>query len=319
MKITSFGRFFIDMKEKIRETDRSLNNVNLEFNGRSFDWSETKDFPINDPWSFHTRGVIQKLSKRGVFQGDFFEAGVGDGRNVVAAGMEKNEFKITGVDLDPWRLELAKKNLKKVGINESRLDLRQGDVISILDEMPSNEKIKGWGIACLPQAPWIETINHADGYDGLTSLQDARKLMLKDHKVDDVGLTLNAAFLNSLRQKADVDFNLLLTLSDRVPEEIKRELFLKTGWRVNEEYRTKEPIQQDPDTGVAFAKSFDDGKCFLEKDNDSYKYISAIEAERRRKACLNSGFGRDSLNVYHYLTVYHLKLNSNEKTVYESR
>lgn len=270
-------------------------------------WVETRDFPLTDPWSVHTRSVISRVRAERGFKGNFLEAGVGDGRNIATAGVLAQHNEVTGIDIDEWRLELAKENLLKSGINGSKLNLIQGDAVGYLHK--SKDEIRGWGIACLPQAPGVETVNHADGFDAdLPSLKRVKGLELDGLPVDSVGLTLNAAFLDALRPRVNSEnFNLLLTLSDRIPLSLRRELFAKTGWEVIEKFGTKEPVQQDPDTGISYVAKIDDGSRFYQKlSKGVYSPISATEAETRRKESLQNG-GRDNLNVHHHLDVFLVK------------
>jgi len=288
------------------------NRTRLEIGESSIPWVETADFPITDPWSVHTRNVIRRVRSTGGFAGDFFEAGIGDARNVVLTGAHKHGRNITGVDLDGWRVNLAEQNLARVGIPQERLRLHQADVVAFLQDTRGEKTINGWGIACLPQAPGVETHNHADGIDStLPSLAHVKDLKVSGHKADEVGLTLNAAFLDSLRVRVQKDkFNLLLTMSDRVPPNIKKDLFEKTGWEIVEEHRTEKPVQQDPDTGVAFVQNFDDGRRFFQKtETGFYLPISAKTAEARRAESEQNG-GRDALNVHHHISVYHLRPGS---------
>src|SRR5262245_32383995 len=70
---------------------------------------ETSDFSTGDPWSMHTRSVIIGMQRRGMFTGnDILEAGIGDGRNIIVAGLHTPEERgrIVGVDLDADRLVL---------------------------------------------------------------------------------------------------------------------------------------------------------------------------------------------------------------------
>ncbi|GEM_PF-2534194 len=293
------------------------NSTQLEVGPERFPWVETYDFPTQDPWSLHTRSVLAAIRAKGGFHGDFFEAGVGDGRNIPAAGVHENGAIIRGVDLDPWRLNIASHNLDTLGIPPSRLDLQAGDVVTYLRDL-QGERLTGWGVACLPQAPGFETHNDADGYDSeLVSLASVRDMKLAGHAVDEVGLTLIAAFLKILSRRVDKsDFNLILTLSDRIPPGIREALFSQTGWEAVREYRTETPIQQDPDTGVSYVHTFDDGQRFHERTaSGEYASIFAGEAEQRRVASELDG-GRASLNVYHHLSVYHLR--PGETLVYES-
>lgn len=293
-------------------TDGRIVGINhtssLEVDGIKLPWHETPDFPLTDPWSTHTRNVISTVRGTGGFKGNFFEAGIGDARNALIAGAGKNGGTITGVDLDGWRLDFARTNLANAGVPTDRIVLNSGDVVSYLHGLSPEDKLSGWGVACLPQAPGFETHNHADGFDpDMPSLSGIKDLTLAGHSVDDVGLTLNGGFLAALRDRVTVDFNLLLTMSDRVPPEIRELLFGKTGWYIAGEHRTKKPIQQDPDTGVAFVVPFDDGRRFYEKiTEDVYIPMPAEEVEKRRFASEQNG-GRESLNAYHHLSVYHLK------------
>ena len=281
-------------------------------NGEYAPWEEAIDFKLIDRWSRHFRESLRRIRKKGGFRGDFFEAGIGDGRNVLAAGVHEGDGKIRGVELEGWRLYLTRHNLgTTLEIPESRLELHEGDVVEYLDNL-QGERLTGWGVACLPQAPGIETSNTADGYNpDMLSLQNVRDMKLNGHPIDELGLTLNAAFLKALRQKVDAnDFNLALTLSGRVPRTLHEELFTQTGWKIVEAYPTEEPIQQDPDTGVDYVKAFDDGRRFYAMNSDdSYREIPAVEAERRRIA---------GLDVYHHLLVYHVRPAAQEVTVYEN-
>ena len=284
-------------------------NTIIEFHGQPTRWIETSDFPVDDPWSQHTRRVISGIRAQGGFRSDLFEAGVGDGRNIITAGAHLDGRKIVGVDLDGWRLDIARENFTNLKVPDERITLHEEDAVSFIKDLPDSQNLRGWAVACLPQAPGSETDNHADGFDpSLESLKNVRGLQLLGHDVDQVGLTLNAAFLKVLRGRVLSDsLNLLLTISDRVPPGIKRDLFEKTGWEVVGMYRTANPIQQDPDTGITFVENFDDGKRFFERNGGGvFESISAREAEKRRSASEQNG-GRYSLNVYHHLSVYHLQ------------
>lgn len=320
------GRFFClyTMAENLRPTvtDTSagtgrdsgrVNRTTLTVGRTTFpDWRETADFPIDDPWSRHTRGAITVVRAMGGFRGDYTEAGIGDVRNAVAAGAHEQAMRgstITGIDVDGWRLDVARKNLANVGVPAANVQLHEGDVVGFLQDLPQGERIQGWGVACLPQAPGFETENHADGFDAdLPSLTGVRNLELSGTPVDDFGLTLNAGFLDALRSHvAPSEFDLMLTLSDRVPEPIRHELFTATGWELVDQYPTERPVQQDPDTGVTYVFPIDDGRRFFEAtETHGYVPISAEEAEERRRKSAANG-GRESLNVHHHLSVSHLR------------
>lgn len=279
--------------------------------GRELILAETADFPRDDPWSRLTRTVIANLAAAGQFDGrNILEAGLGDGRNIFAAGFAGNTSgHLIGVELDGWRLELARENLATVGVDHGRVSLHEGDIIDWLDD--SKDQLTGWAFACLPQAPGNATINDADGYQDTDSLAPFRDLPLGKHTVDVHGLTLNAAYLARLRERVQPgDFDALVTLSGRVPEPIVEELFAQTGWQVVERFEAPDLVQQDPDTGVAWVGAFDDGQRFYERRaHEAYTHISAGEAEARRieSLALFGGSARDVLNVYHGLSVYHLQ------------
>jgi hypothetical protein len=285
-----------------------------------YSWRETTDFPLADPWSEHTRNVIELIGHEGGFRGNLFEAGVGDGRNIVTARaheyLRTNRGSVIGVDLDSRRLALARQNVLPL-LPEGQLQLYHGDVVQFLHQLPADERLTGWGIACLPQAPLQETVNCADGFDShLASLQEVLPMRLDGGTVDSYGLTLNAAFLKALSEKVDKkDFTLLLTISGRVPSTVRKELYDKTGWSFQDEYPRREPVQQDPDTGIAYVRSFDRGISFTERTmNGRYHPITALEAEKRRVASIQNR-GRESLNVYHDLYVARLVP---QKIIYEA-
>lgn len=281
--------------------------------GNQLQLRETSDFPLDDPWSEHTRSVISGLKEEGRFDGrDFFEAGLGDGRNALLAldvAGEGGADRLTGIELDDWRLAAAVHNLTTAGIDPGRVELRQADVVEWLraDDRP----IRGWSLACLPQAPRSATENDADGYQEFDTLTPYHATALGDHDIDTYGLTLNAAYLDALRARAvPGELDALLTMSDRVPPDVLRELFAKTGWKVAEVYPAEQPVQQDPDTGIDWTIVFDDGERFHEKDPEGrFVPIRALVAEaRRRSGLLADGDGaRETLNVYHGLSVYHLQ------------
>lgn len=284
--------------------------------GREIAFEETADFPREDPWSELTREVIEGLKRDGRFDGqNFFEAGLGDGRNALLAldiAGEGGASRLTGIELDDWRLAAAARNLTVAGVDPDRLNLHQADVVEWLQA--DGHAIRGWSLACLPQAPRIATENDADGYQEFHSLDPFHGMTLEGRSVDTYGLTLNAAYLTALRRRAEPgDLNALLTLSDRVPPTVLNQLFANTGWEIAEIYPSEEPVQQDPDTGIGWIASFDDGERFHEKDGDGqFAPIPVQVAEARRRSSLVT-YGeeaRDQLNVYHGLAVYHLQPGS---------
>lgn len=266
-------------------------------------WLEAADFPLGDPWSEFTRGVIRQTALEGGFRGDVFEAGVGDGRNVVAANLDQTQREqdmLIGLDVDAWRLDVAGRNLSTLAL-PGTVELVGGDAVAYLAQR--SERLRGWGVACLPQAPQGETLNHADGFDAnLESLRAVAGLELGGRPVDDYGLTLNAAYLEALRGRtAPGEFTTLITLSDRIPQHIRHELFGRLGWQLLHEQQTPQPIRQDVDTGVAYVAGYDDGQRFYRRDDKGlYTPISADEAEARR---LHSAATSEPFNVHHHVSV----------------
>ncbi len=270
----------------------------LEIGGKAIPHLQTLDFPVSDPWSLHLRRSIAGLRARRVFNGtSVTELGIGDGRNIREVG--SSVAGILGVDIERWRVEVAALNLADYAA-KLPIELWVGDAISYLQELKgTGENVSGWAIMCLPQSP--EGINLADRYDGASNLSAYRT----DWEI--AGLTLNAAVLDYLRQVADQTLRALIILSDRIPEEIKHSLFVRTGWEVEQATRTPEPIQQDPDTGIAWVSRVDDGRRFFERIDGYFEPVTAFDAEQRRKVSLESGLGREVLNLYHHLTVYQLR------------
>lgn len=298
-------------------TDVPIASRPADVGGKEVELLETADFPLGDPWSELLRGRIEAIADEGDFDGAIIlEAGSGDGRNALAAGIWDSSRGITyvGVDVDGWRSQLARHNFDTVGVPEENALLLEGDIIEWLEI--SDGPLRGWGIACLPQAPEGEgTASHADGYDpDASSLAKARGIWLDDRPVDDYGLTLNAAFLQTLRAKvAEDDFNLLITLSDRVPPSVLQELFACTGWELAGEHTDENDtlVQQDPDTSVEYVEVFDDGQRFYEQTAEGHQPITAREAEVRRRHSLENATdadaARDNLNVFHGLNVFQLR------------
>jgi len=252
-------------------------------------WKETPDFDTKDPWSILSRAAIEILWTEGAFGGSYFEGGFGDGRLSVAAGIFvksalNNIETITGVDLDGWRLDLARQNLEQGEIPAGKYHLIENDVIAFIQALPfPNTVLTDYGVACLPQVPIGETQNHADGIKPTSAILPYVNKQILDTTANALGYSLNYALLAELRQKVEPDFNLLLTLSGRIPLQYRNEMYQRTGWTVVRRFRTEEPILQDIDTGITHTIPFDDGRRFYEKgSNGIFSPISAQEAERRR-------------------------------------
>ncbi|MBI4080143.1 MAG: hypothetical protein HY430_00025 [Candidatus Levybacteria bacterium] len=265
---------------------------------------ETLDFPQSDPWSRHMTAVVASSRSDGEFFGKHItELGVGDGRNIIHAGGE-----ITGatvVDVEDWRLDSALINFSRHEATASLpIEAWHGDAVALLRDWETHkpgERIKGYVFACLPQSP--------DG-DNLADRYDENSLLEPFAEWNRYGLTLNAAVLSHLRPLVEKDTRLLLMLSQRVPSDVRKKLFGKTGWDLVYEHKTTSPIQQDPDTGIGWVAQIEDE--FAKDEHPFYAYepegndflpISASEAEERRL----QSTGRDDLNVYHHLSVYELQ------------
>ncbi len=288
---------------EISLTGCPVRQTEITVKGQVFPHLETVDFPYDDPWSKFMRGVISQVREEGGFKGrSITEFGLGDGRNIREVGNDVQE--VLGIEIEKWRLQTAGVNLVT---GPARLncpvELWRADAVEFLQKfrpVTGRNRLSGWVIMCLPQSP--EGINVADKYDGSFTLNSYRR------DWDLPGLTLNAAALDNLRVAADSSLRALIILSDRVPPEIRTKMIVETGWQVERQFQTPEPIQQDPDTGIHWVAQIDDGQRFHELvANRFYSPISAIEAERRRLASIASGRGREELNVHHYLTVYQLR------------
>lgn len=287
---------------EVRFPQHLAGGTTLEVDGLTFPHLQTLDFPQTDPWSQVMRRVIAQVRQNGGFIGQTIaELGIGDGRNIREVGRDIRD--VLGVDIEEWRLQIAGFNLVTGPVRlEMPVDFWWADAVELLQNLKvtGRERLSGWTIMCLPQSP--EGLNVADRYDGLSTLASYRA------EWDRFGLTLNAATLDSLRLVAASDLRTLIILSDRVPPEIRTRVIAETGWQIEKQFQTEEPVQQDPDTGIKWVSQIDDGRRFYELVSpQQYSPISAVEAERRRIASLTSGRGRDELNVYHHLSVYQLK------------
>lgn len=288
---------------KVELAQYPVGNNPIKVNGRVFPHLETLDFPQPDPWSITMRRALAQLREEGAFKGQpVAEFGIGDGRNIRELGEGISE--VLGVEIERWRLQVAGVNLvagpARLGIP---VELWRADAVEFLQNfrtITGRDRISGWVIMCLPQSP--EGLNTADKYDGSVTLNPYR------NEWDKYGLTLNAATLGSLREVADSSLRVVIILSDRVTPEMRARMISQTGWQVERQFQTPQPIQQDPDTGTRWVSKVDDGQRFYESvASGQYSPISAIEAERRRLASLASGRGREGLNVYHHLSVYQLR------------
>ncbi len=288
-------------KKEIDLVGRPVGHSFLEVGGKIVPHLETLDFPKEDPWSLSMRGVIAQVRNEGGFRGQHaLELGIGDGRNAQELGPDVKS--VVGVDIESWRLEVAGYNLVTGPARiKSPVELWRGDAVEFLRDLKviGRDKLEGRVIMCLPQSP--DGANATDKYNGSVALNDFRTAY------DKYGLTLNAAVLDVLRPIVDKDLVLYAIVSDRVIPQAKQDMFRRTGWQVLREFRTDDPVQQDPRTGVHWVRYVDDGRRFFEKNPDNrFTPISAIEMENRRVESMASGSFREGLNGYHYLTVHEL-------------
>lgn len=268
----------------------------------------TRDFPDSDPWFNWLADDIEANPER--FAGrEYLEFGIGGGLQAVAAltGLGKKPNlppieKIIGIDIDDWRLDIAAQNLGK--FTTVPYILYQEDAVQWVEEL--QEKIVKTAIVmCLPQAPLPE---QAEGYNSNADTYDVNKLPQIARKYNKYGLGLNAAVLGTLIQHVGEATDVSVVFSGRVPENVIRDMIRDLGWRVVDIVETPEPIQQDPDTDISYVldyanKSPED--LFYEKQPDGeFSPISAVEAEKRLLAANKK---RDNLNVYHYVSVWHLE------------
>jgi hypothetical protein len=244
----------------------------------------------------HLRSTLQGLRAKDFFVGQkITEFGIGDGRNIRTLGSNAGVF---GIDIEKWRVEVASINLAYDRIHDG-FKLWSGDVLHYLQKLVrSGANLTGRVIMCLPQS--TEGQNTSDRYEESLSLHHYKSQWGAS------GLALNAGVLDALKEIADGSLRALVCLSDRVPEETKQRLFSETGWVVEDIFKTPDPIQQDPDTGVFWVTKIDDGQRFFEKVANRFSPISASEAERRRLAFESSQPGA-GLNVYHGLSIYQLR------------
>ena len=265
---------------------------------------ETQDFPRSDPWSWKMRQVLAERAT--VFSGKpLIEGGIGDARNELeiydalhGVGFSR-PTSIIGIDIETWRLDFAAHNLEQT---DMPYELIYGGAYQWLAQLPEKQIIEGNAIFCLPQAPLLIGESVADGYD-------ARYIPDYAHPWDTYGLGLNFAVLTELGKRATTDFTAFTMLNTRIPEEALDAMVAAAGWRIVAKHSTEPlPVQQDPDTDITYTIQHDDGQRFYElTKSGTYEAISALEAEKRRKACLASGGGRAELNVYHHLIVYELQ------------
>ena len=162
---------------------------------------------------------------------------------------------------------------------------------------------------CLPQAPLPKKtqVGQVIGYDSPADTYHEELLPEFAQKYNRWGLGLNAAVLGTLVNHVGNYTDVSAVFSGRVPENVIRDMINELGWKVVEVVQTPEPIQQDPDTDIAFVSEYANTTyedLFYEKNGEKFNPISANEAERRLQLANKK---RDNFNVYHHVAVWHLE------------
>lgn len=262
---------------------------------------EMNEFPIIDGWSQLMIDAIEDQAYRGNLDGrTILGLGIGDSRNERVAANVGNIEEIIGLDSYPNKLPLAFKNLEddeiiKEKINQGGVRLYEGDAVDFLLNWNDLEKdsFSGTAFICLPQAKGDGTGSDID--------KEVESHKPFKEKWDQYGLTLNAATLTRLKGVSNNNAEVLLVLSGRLPEDIRKKLIIETGWH-NNGIVVEGIVRQDPDTPLnwmnGIAKDIDDGSCFYadEAGKQSIPILKAILMHERGKA------------VYHDVYVYRLGL-----------
>ncbi|MBI4973328.1 hypothetical protein HZC27_01830 [Candidatus Roizmanbacteria bacterium] len=271
----------------------------------------TFDFTDVDPW-FRLLADYNEAHPKQFTGRTYLELGIGGGLQAVAAltGLEKRLdlppiTKITGIDIDAWRLNIAAQNLDR--FSRTPYTLYQGDAVRWIEEQ-QEKIIDTAAIMCLPQAPLPKSATLRDGHDSTADTYHEELLPKFAQKYNRWGLGLNAAVLGALIKHVGNNTDVSAVFSGRVPENVIRDMVYELGWKIVNVVQTAEPIQQDPDTDISYVgkyaeESYED--LFYEKlPGGKFGPIQADEAERRLRLADKS---RDNFNVYHHVAVWHLE------------
>ena len=263
----------------------------------------TEDFQMEDPWSIAMRQAINKVNSDGWFAGHtMLELGIGDGRNVREAANGGKLAGIVGVDVDAYKIDVAEANLKSDS-NTASLPRTyyEGDAVSVLEYLGMKQTaVPDRALMCLPQSNDGLQTSTADASDDFPAHAPFRP------DWDHLGLRLNAGALTRLAEIASPQTETLVILSDRIPAEIHSLLFEQTGWQI-ESIVVHERVRQDFDTKLDWMSHLqDDGQRFF----DETGLPLSIEEAVGRINAFDPLQNQAKLDVYHDVTVYRLKLNT---------
>ena len=124
------------------------------------------------------------------------------------------------------------------------------------------------------------------GYDSPADTYHEELLPEFAQKYNRWGLGLNAAVLGTLVNHVGNYTDVSAVFSGRVPENVIRDMINELGWKVVEVVQTPEPIQQDPDTDIAFVSEYANTTyedLFYEKK--MVKNLTQSRQMKRREDC----------------------------------
>jgi len=275
---------------------------------------ELNEFPKGDPWHVFFEQVIRNEAVKGSFSNQIIlEGGIGVGSLMLEVAFATQDAflpppkHIIGVDINPVALDLAFDHLQQIGLG-GQTELWYAGIVQFLQQQETIPATVG--VFCIPQVP--DPFHHrkkqalrmsdSDSYDPAFVPREFTE------RYNDVGLALIAATLSELHRVAPEDFTAYVIISGRVPLARRDAMIAEMGWTVEEEFRTREPIQQDPDTKLdAYlhtANHSPEERFFERLDDGSFRPISIEEAVRRTR---EEGASRQTLDVYHHLSIVRLR------------
>ncbi|OGK17887.1 hypothetical protein A2866_00525 [Candidatus Roizmanbacteria bacterium RIFCSPHIGHO2_01_FULL_39_8] len=242
------------------------------------------EFGPEDGWSLLMREAIENVADTGVFDsGRFLDLGIGDGRNVrkaahlsIARGVRN--IQMVGVDKDGWKLALSYRNftsdslLKKYVGQHDNLHLYEADAVDYI--LRNGKGYSGTAFICLPQS---------EGSNGEGTTSDIDRPWPSHQDFDrewaQYAFRLNAAVLTRLRQTCGADTKALLTLSGRIPSQIRDKLINRSGWN-NLAIVAQGRVWQDFDTPISWMRGRADlnqGDQFFDQYNNPIETDEAVE------------------------------------------